>query len=178
MQKQSKKSEIAQQKAQAKIKQALEKNNTELAKSYAQEAIRHKGEAQRYRVLGSKIDAMYSKLNQAYKSQQLTNTMRSLVDKMTGVSNIADVTQMMKTMEDFETMFDNIDVQDKMVNDVMNNVNAGTVNDVEVDELIDQIQQGNAFKLEDNMVNAQSNQIPGQQIYNPQQKDKIENFFP
>ena len=75
-------------------------------------------------------------------------------------------------------MFDNIDVQDKMVNDVMNNINAGTVNDVEVDELIDQIQQGNAFKLEDNMVNAQSNQIPGQQIYNPQQQQKIDNFFP
>ena len=61
----------------------------------------------------------------------------------------------------------------------MDNVNSGTVNDVEVNELIDQLQQGSAFNLEDNMINAQSNQIPGQQIYNPGQQQQIgNNFFP
>ncbi len=48
MQKQSKSSEIAQKKAQTKIKQALEKNNTELAKSFAQEYL-SQSRCQRYK---------------------------------------------------------------------------------------------------------------------------------
>ncbi len=66
-----------------------------------------------------------SKLNQAYKTQQLTSLMKSLVEKMNCISNISDDTQMKKTMKDFETMFNNIDVQDKMMNDIMNNIMLG-----------------------------------------------------
>ena len=177
--KESTKAAAKQKALMGKIKTAIEKNNTDLAKSYAQEALRYKNDAQRYKTLGSKVDAIHSKLMSAYKTKQLTNTMSSLVSKMTGVAGMNDLTKMVETMDNFEKMFDNLDVNEKMMNDVFDNVNSGTVNETEVNDLIDQLQQHDQIRVGDEMVSANDkNPVIAQQNKVKQQQQLANDYFP
>ena len=169
------------EKSMNKIKTALQKNNTTLAKQYAEEALRYKKDITRYSNLSHKIGVVTSKLQQAYKNNQLTQSMKNVVSKISGMTNLNDVTKMMETMDNFEKMFDNIDVNANMMGEVLDNVNAGTVNDQEVNNLIDMIQEQNAMKVENNMVNAQNNQPimqQQQQKVNNQLNQLSADFFP
>ena len=58
--KESAKAAAKQKTLMGKIKSSIEKNNTEQAKSYAQEALRCKADAQRYKTLSSKVDTIHS----------------------------------------------------------------------------------------------------------------------
>ncbi len=55
-----------------KVKDAIEKGNVEGAKIFASDAIRKKNEAKRMQVLSSKIEAVHTRLQNAYQ----TNTVR------------------------------------------------------------------------------------------------------
>ena len=181
MAKEAERAKKNQEKSMNKIKNALKKNNTTLAKQYAEEALRYKKDITRYSNLSHKIGVVTSKLQQAYKNNQLTQSMKNVVSKISGMTNLNDVTKMMETMDNFEKMFDNIDVNANMMGEVLDNVNAGTVNDHEVNNLIDMIQEQNAMKVENNMVNAQNNQPimqQQQQKVNNQLNQLSADFFP
>jgi len=70
-----------------KLKKALQQNNTEGARIYAQNAIRKKNEALNYLRLSSRVDAVASKVQTAV-------TMKSMTKSISGV-----VTQMDKAMQ-------------------------------------------------------------------------------
>ena len=181
MAKEAERAKKNQEKSMNKIKNALKKNNTTLAKQYAEEALRYKKDITRYSNLSHKIGVVSSKLQQAYKNNQLTQSMKNVVSKISGMTNLNDVTKMMETMDNFEKMFDNIDVNANMMGEVLDNVNAGTVNDQEVNNLIDMIQEQNAMGVENNMVNAQNNQPimqQQQQKVNNQLNQLSADFFP
>lgn len=61
-----------------KVKDAIEKNDPEGAKIFAQDAIRNKNDITRFKVLSSKLTAVSSRLEQAYKTQQLTGNMQKM----------------------------------------------------------------------------------------------------
>ena len=181
MAKEAERAKKNQEKSMNKIKNALKKNNTTLAKQYAEEALRYKKDITRYSNLSHKIGVVTSKLQQAYKNNQLTQSMKNVVSKISGMTNLNDVTKMMETMDNFEKMFDNIDVNANIMGEVLDNVNAGTVNDQEVNNLIDMIQEQNAMGVENNMVNAQNNQPimqQQQQKVNNQLNQLSADFFP
>ena len=181
MAKEAERAKKNQEKSMNKIKNALKKNNTTLAKQYAEEALRYKKDITRYSNLSHKIGVVASKLQQAYKNNQLTQSMKNVVSKISGMTNLNDVTKMMETMDNFEKMFDNIDVNANIMGEVLDNVNAGTVNDQEVNNLIDMIQEQNAMGVENNMVNAQNNQPimqQQQQKVNNQLNQLSADFFP
>ncbi len=73
--------------------------------------------------------------------------MQSLTEKLVGAGNAMDMVKMMETMQNFEKLFDDLDVNSAMMDQVMDNVNAGTVNDSEVNSLIQQVAQQNGMKL-------------------------------
>ena len=54
---------------------------------------------------------------------------------------------MTETMSNFEKLFDDLDVNSNMMDQVFDNVNAGTVNENEVNQLIGQIAQQNGMQL-------------------------------
>ena len=57
-------------------------------------------------------------------------------------------------------MFDDLDVHSNMMNEVMDNVNAGTIDDNEVNLLVNQVAEANGMKVMDSLdVNAGSNNI-------------------
>ena len=66
---QARKSEKEEKSEKLKIKKAIEKGNIDGAKIYAQNAIRKKNEALNYMRLGSRLDAVVSRLDTQAKMQ-------------------------------------------------------------------------------------------------------------
>ena len=115
----------------------------------------------------------------AYKNHQLTSQMANLVDQMSTVN--FNAVGAVETMEKFEKMFDNLDVQTKMMDNVLDNLNMGTVNDQEVNELLQQCAEGQANKI-DMMMSGPYKENPYQQnVMNKPQYNYNQvgnNFFP
>ena len=118
-------------------------------KAVAADAIRQKNLVTRYRVLSKKVEIVAQRLQSAYQNQTLTEKMQNLTKLMVGAGANMDLVKMTETMSNFEKMFDDLDVNANMMDQVFDNVNAGTVNEGEVNQLISQVAQQNGMKLSD-----------------------------
>ena len=162
--KESKKAETAHKSLLGKVKDLIAKGDYEKAKVVASDAIRKKNDIKRYQVLSSKLDTLTQRLQSAYQTQQLTENMKSLTNKMVSAGSVGDMVQINETMSNFEKMFDDLDVNSNMMNEVFDNVNAGTTNDNEVNQLINQVAEANGMKVMDELdVQAGANPIQNQQ---------------
>jgi len=132
-----------------KVKQAIEKNLPEAARIHAADAIRKKNETRQYLVLSSKIEAVHSRLSHAYKTQKLTENMKTLTSKMSSALGGMNLIEVNETMKNFEKMFDNLDVSADLMDKVMDNVNAGAYSEKDVNGLINQVAQEHNLKIED-----------------------------
>ena len=155
MAKEAKKSENQNKALIKKVKDCIAKGDYEQAKVAASDAIRQKNQVRRYRVLSSKIDTIAQRLQSAYQNQRLTEQMQSLTQQMVGAGNMMDLVKMTETMANFEKLFDDLDVNSAMMDQVFDNVNAGTVNEGEVNQLIAQVAQQNGMKLSEDFDNVQ-----------------------
>ena len=155
MAKEAKKAENQNKNLIKKVKDCIAKGDYEQAKVAASDAIRQKNQVRRYRVLSSKIDTVAQRLQTAYQNQRLTEQMQSLTQQMVGAGNMMDMVKMTETMANFEKLFDDLDVNSAMMDQVFDNVNAGTVNDAEVNTLIQQVAQQNGMKLSEDFDNVQ-----------------------
>ena len=172
MAKESQKSEKNSKALIEKVKKCIAKGDYEQAKTAASDAIREKNMVKRYRVLSSKISTVAQRLKTAYQNQRLTEQMQSLTQQLLGAGNMMDIVKMTETMSNFEKLFDDLDVNSNMMDQVFDNVNAGTVNENEVNQLIGQIAQQNGLKLSEEFEDVQlgeannAEQQPAQQIGN------------
>ena len=158
--KESKKAENEYKKNLTKTKNLMEKGKYDQARVVAADAIRKKNEINRYQVLSSKIDTIAQRLQSAMQTNQLTEKMSQLTNLMAGSGDkLNDIVQLADTMENFEKMFDDLDVNNAMMNEVMNNVNAGTIDDNEVNLLVNQVAEANGMKIMDSLNNAENNNI-------------------
>jgi charged multivesicular body protein 1 len=179
MEKQAAKSKASQDFYTKKVKEAIQKNNPTLAKQYGEQALRARSDANRYRTLASKVASVSSKLQAAHQNHQLTSQMANLVNQMSSMN--FNAVGAVETMEKFEKMFDNLDVQTKMMDDVLDNLNTGTVNDREVNELLQQCAEGQANKIDMNMTGPYHENPYQQKEMNKQQYNYNQmgnNFFP
>jgi charged multivesicular body protein 1 len=179
MERQAEKSKNSQNFYTQKVKQAIQQNNPALAKQYGEQALRARNDVNRYRTLSSKVNAISSKLQAAYKNHQLTGQMASMVNKLSGIN--LNTVGAVETLDNFEKMFDNLDVQTKMMDDVLDNIGVGTVNDQEVNELLMQCAEGQANKIDMMMAGPNREGLNQQQINNRQynQYNQVgNNFFP
>ena len=149
MAKESTKAESQSKALVEKVKKCIAKGDYEQAKNAASDAIRQKNMVKRYRVLSSKVDTIAQRLKTAYQNQRLTEQMQSLTQQLLGAGSVMDIVKMTETMSNFEKLFDDLDVNSNMMDQVFDNVNAGTVNDAEVNTLIQQVAQQNGMKLSD-----------------------------
>ena len=176
MAKESKKSEVQSKNLIKKVRDCIAKGDYEQAKVAASDAIRQKNMVKRYRVLASKIDTVAQRLQTAYQNQKLSEQMQSLTQQLLGAGNTMDIVKMTETMANFEKLFDDLDVNSNMVDQVFDNVNAGTVNEQEVKQLIGQIAQQNGMKLSEEFDDVQLGEGG---IAEPQQAEAIgEDGFP
>ena len=102
-----------------------------------------------------------------------------MVNKLSGIN--LNTVGAVETLDNFEKMFDNLDVQTKMMDDVLDNIGVGTVNDQEVNELLMQCAEGQANKIDMMMAGPNREGLNQQQINNRQynQYNQVgNNFFP
>ena len=168
MDRQAEKSKNTQDLYTKKVKQAIEQNNPGLAKQYGEQALRARKDVNRYRTLSSKVNGISSKLQAAYKNHQLTSQMASMVNKLSGIN--LNTVGAVETLDKFEKMFDNLDVQTKMMDDVLDNIQVGTVDEQEVNELLMQCAEGQANKIDMMMSGPNREGLNQQQIKNQQYK--------
>ena len=180
MERQADKSKNSQDFYTKKVKQAIEQNNVALAKQYGEQALRARKDVTRYRTLSSKINTISSKLQAAHKNHQLTGQMASLVNQLNGI-NFNSVGAV-ETLKKKKKMFDNLDVHTKMMDDVLDNIGVGTVNEQEVNELLAQCAEGQANKIDMMMTGPNREGLNQQQVknqqYNQYNYNMGNNFFP
>jgi hypothetical protein len=100
--------------------------------------------------------------------QQLTGTMCSALGTM-------DLVKVNETMSNFEKMFDNLDVNAEFMDRVMDNVNAGTYEEKDVNTLIGQVAQEFSLKLQDEFsdIGTVKNKAPEQKVQEDTLSQKI-----
>ena len=154
-----------------KVKKCIAKGDYEQAKTAASDAIRQKNMVKRYQVLSSKVNTIAQRLKSAYQNQRLTEQMTKLTEQLLGAGNAMDIVKMTETMSNFEKLFDDIDVSAAVMDNVLDGVNAGTVNENEVNQLIGQIAQQNGMKLSEEF---EGINVGGEEIKEQQQAQQID----
>ena len=135
----SKKCEADQKKELAKLKKAIEKSQTDIARIHAENAIRKKNEGVNFLKLSAKMDAVTSRLDTAVKMGQVTKAMGCVVkgfDKVLGQMNPEKVSEL---MDHFERQMEDFDVNEWVLVDAIGGSTAGTVPNSEVEDLIAQV---------------------------------------
>jgi hypothetical protein len=85
-----------------------------------------------------------------------------------------DLVKVNETMGNFEKMFDNLDVNAEFMDRVMDNVNAGTYEEKDVNSLIGQVAQEFSLKLKDEFSDISvKNKQPEQKVQEDHLSQKI-----
>lgn len=107
----AKKCEKAMETQKIKLKQAIEAQDPERAKIYAQNVIREKNQSINFLRLGSRIDAVAGRLEAAVRMQDVNRAMVTTVHGMSNVMKTMNVEQISRTMQEFEKNFEDMDVR-------------------------------------------------------------------
>jgi charged multivesicular body protein 1 len=170
-------------KSKEKVKKSIQNGDMSSARIYADEAIRNTNQIRQYMVLSSKLDAVASRLNDAYKKQKLTSTMCNLTQKMNLAMKGMNLVEVNETMKGFEQIFDNLDINSQVMDKALESVGGVTAQDQKnVDSLIENIAKQHNLKLQDDFdlnvknPNAVSNQVNvNQNVQNPMMNQQLYN---
>ncbi|KAJ1427346.1 Snf7-domain-containing protein [Ochromonadaceae sp. CCMP2298] len=119
-----------------KLKKAMEQGNMEGARIYAQNVIREKNQSLNFLRLGSRIDAVASRLETAIRMQQINSAMSQTVKGMSNAMKSMKVEQIASTMEEFEKNFEDMDVRSGYMESTMESTTSMTTPPEEVDTLM------------------------------------------
>jgi charged multivesicular body protein 1 len=119
-----------------KLKKAIKDGNMEGAKIYAQNVIREKNQSLNFLRLGSRIDAVASRLETAIRMQDINKAMVTTVKGMSNAMKSMEVEQIAKTMEEFERQFENMDVRSGYMESTMESTTSLSTPPEQVDNLI------------------------------------------
>lgn len=147
MQRSAKKCEKNEKLAIEKLKKAIQQGNQEGAKIYGQDAIREKNQALNYLRMTSRIDAVQSRIETAVRMNQITSSMQGVVKGMSNGLASMDVEKISKTMDKFESQFEDLDVKTQYMEGAMNATTATSTPSDQVDDLIMMVADKNNLEL-------------------------------
>lgn len=147
MQRSAKKCEKNEKLAIEKLKKAIQQGNQEGAKIYGQDAIREKNQALNYLRMTSRIDAVQSRIETAVRMNQITSSMQGVVKGMSNGLASMDVEKISKTMDKFESQFEDLDVKTQYMEGAMNATTATSTPSDQVDDLIMMVADKNDLEL-------------------------------
>merc|ERR1712223_1661762 len=133
---QSKKAEKEQKQQEAQVKKALEKGNPEVARVYAENAIRKKNESLNYLKMSSKIDATASRVQSAVTMKGVAKNMGSVVKSLDKAINSMELQKISAVMDKFEQQFEDLDVHTSVMEGAMGSATTTTTPADQVDDLI------------------------------------------
>jgi len=115
----SKKCEKQEKADKAKVKTAIQKNNTEGARIHAENAIRNHNQALNYLRMSARIDAVAARVQTALQTQRVTKNMVGVCRAMEGAMASMNLEKITEMMDRFENQFENLDVQTNMMESTM-----------------------------------------------------------
>ncbi|KAI4168789.1 MAG: hypothetical protein LQ343_006112 [Gyalolechia ehrenbergii] len=134
-----------------KLKKAIQQNHPDIAKIYAQNAIRKQNERLNLLRLGSRIDAVASRVQTAVTMRQVTGSMMGVVKGMDGAMKAMDLEKISAVMDKFESQFEDLDVASGYYENATSSATAvGTPQD-DVDRLIGQVADEAGVELQAEM---------------------------
>jgi len=144
----SKKCEKSSKDNQVKCKKAMEKQNMDGARIYAESSIRDKNQSLNYLRLSSRIDAVAQRVNTALKMNTLTKSMSGVVKGMDSALKTMDPVKISAIMDKFEKQFEDLDVASKVMENSMVSSQSQTTPVSEVDALMSQVAEANGLEFE------------------------------
>jgi len=147
MQRSARKSDKNEKANIEKLKNAIKKGNSEGAKIYGQSAIREKNQALNCQRMGSRIDAVASRLETAIRMGDVSKAMKGVTKGMEVGLQAMNVEELSKVMDKFETQFEDLDVKAEYMEGTMNATTATITPAEQVDELIMMVADQNNLAL-------------------------------
>ncbi|EKG20135.1 Transcription factor CBF/NF-Y/archaeal histone [Macrophomina phaseolina MS6] len=99
-----------EQTEKTKLEKAMKQGHNDIAKIYAQNAIRKQNEKLNLLRLASRIDAVSSRVQTAVTMRQVTGSMANVVKGMDSAMKTMDLERISAVMDKFETQFEDLDV--------------------------------------------------------------------
>ena len=135
----SKKCEKNQGIQKEKLKQAIAAGDMERARIYGQNVIREKNQSLNFLRMGSRIDAVASRLETAIRMQEVSKAMGMTVTGMTNAMKSMEVEKIAQTMEEFEKLFEDMDVRSGYMETAMESSTSMSTPPEQVDALIQMV---------------------------------------
>lgn len=140
--------------------QALQQGNTEGARIYASNAIRKKSEALNLLRLGSRIDAVASRVETAVTMRQVTGNMTSVVKGMDKAMESMNLERISLVMDKFETQFADLDVQTAYMENAVSSTTATSTPQDQVELLMQRIADENKIELQHDLAQGEMDPLP------------------
>lgn len=158
----------------AKVKKAMSQGNNDIAQLYAQNAIRKANERINLLRLGSRIDAVASRVQTAVTMRTVTGNMSNVIKGMDKALQTMNLDKISMVMDKFENQFEDLDALTNYYESTTNNVNALTTPQDQVDELMGQIadEAGIEMKQGLNETNVEINTPPATAM-NEEKEDRL-----
>merc|ERR1712026_365573 len=158
----SKKAEKEQKQQEAQVKKALEKGNPDVARVYAENAIRKKNESLNYLRMSSKVDAVSSRVQTAVTMKGVAKNMGSVVKALDKAINSMELQKISEVMDKFESQFEDLDVRTSVMEDAMGSATTTTTPENQVEALMKQVADENGLEITENLAS-----VPSQPIGDP-----------
>merc|ERR1712062_786640 len=158
----SKKAEKEQKQQEAQVKKALEKGNPDVARVYAENAIRKKNESLNYLRMSSKVDATASRVQSAVTMKGVAKNMGSVVKSLEKAVNSMELQKISEVMDKFESQFEDLDVHTAVMEDAMGSATTTTTPVDQVEALMKQVADENGLEITENLAS-----VPNQTIGEP-----------
>lgn len=134
-----------------KCKHAMEKNNMEGARIYAQNSIRKKNESINHLRLAARMDAVVARLDTAIKMKMVTKNMGQMVKGMDKVLQTMDPAKISKLMDTFEHQFETMDVTSAYMEGAIGQSTATTTPEDEVNNLMAQVADEHGLNIREHL---------------------------
>ncbi|KAL0968228.1 hypothetical protein UPYG_G00264050 [Umbra pygmaea] len=151
LEKLAKKAEKDSKSEQAKVKKALQQKNVEVARVYAENAIRRKNEGLNWLRMASRVDAVASKVQTAVTMKGVTKNMTQVTKALDKALSSMDLQKVSAVMDKFETQVQNLDVHTSVMEDSMSSATTLTTPQDQVDDLIFQIAEESGLEVMDQL---------------------------
>merc|ERR1712012_784361 len=145
----SKRCEKEEKAEKAKLKKAIEKGNTDVARIHAENAVRKRQESLNLLRSSARVDAVASRVQTALTTKKVTKSMQGVVKAMDSAMKSMNLEKISGLMDKFEKEFEDLDVQTSVMEGAMSQTTATNVPQDAVEQLMKQ--QADEAGLELNM---------------------------
>jgi len=156
-----------------KLKKAIEQGNTEGARIYAQNAIRQKNQAVNYLRLSSRVDAVASRVETAYKIKNVTGAMANITKAMERSMQEMNLEKITQIMDEFERQIEDMDVQSEYVETTMNTTTTLTTPQSQVEELIQEVATENRLQLSEQLGGIPARKAPEAEVAAVEEQEEL-----